>query len=300
MRTDFAFKKVFGSEESKDILISFLNAILDLGEEVIVDLTIINPYQPSLFEGLKETYVDVKAELNNGTTVLIEMQAYNQGGFGNRIQSNLAKAYSTQLRSGDKYVKHNRVIALTVTDFAMLHDAELKEMVITHFGFMEVSKLVLFPYNKMDMVFVELPKFNKTEHELVTMADKWIYFIKQAGAFTSIPKSLLNEETINHALKIANTAGLTPAEEDIQEKKSRWLADQEELELERQIALKKLVSMRAANAQLRAEKQAALEQVKKSEHTTKLHIAKQMLQAGSEQSLIIQVTGLSESELTGL
>ena len=119
--------------------------------------------------------------------------------------------------------------------------------------------------------------------------------LEQNGAGAIVLKSIFEEQIMLEA-----EWRMKKAEEDIQEKKSRWLADQEELELERQIALKKLVSMRAANAQLRAEKQAALEQVKKSEHTTKLHIAKQMLQAGSEQSLIIQVTGLSESELTGL
>jgi predicted transposase/invertase (TIGR01784 family) len=325
VRTDFAFKKVFGSEESKDILISFLNAVLD---DSIVDLTIINPYQIPLVEGLKETYVDIKAKLENGTTVLIEMQACNQGGFGNRIQLNLAKTYSTQLRSGDKYVKHNRVIALTVTDFVMLNDDKLKSSVITHFGFMELSKLVLFPYNKMEMVFVELPKFDKKESDLISMADKWIYFIKQVGNLTSIPQSLIDDETINHALEIANAASLTPEEVEIQDKKARWLADQEEVEAERQVALEKLAQMKVEKQAAVAEKKAAVAEKKaavaekkaavaekkaalaalaekqtaleKAEQSAKLQIAKQMLQHGAEIAFIMQVTGLDEASIKNL
>lgn len=70
VKTDFAFKKVFGSEQSKDILISFLNSVIDFeGNDkegaplAIVDLTIVEPYQIPLIKGMKDTYVDVKAKL---------------------------------------------------------------------------------------------------------------------------------------------------------------------------------------------------------------------------------------------
>ncbi|MDM8563969.1 Rpn family recombination-promoting nuclease/putative transposase, partial [Candidatus Marithioploca araucensis] len=196
VRTDFAFKKVFGSEESKDILISFLNAVLDFDGNPIVDLTIINPYQIPLGEGLTEPHIDIKAKLENGT-VIIEMQAYNQISFIKQVQSNLAKAYLSQLHSGKKYVKHNPVIALTVTDFVMLTDKKLKSSVITSFKFMETTQSVLFPDNQMEMVFVELPKFEKNESELRSMADKWIYFIKEAWNLTTIPETLTDDESIN-------------------------------------------------------------------------------------------------------
>jgi predicted transposase/invertase (TIGR01784 family) len=85
VRTDFAFKKVFGSRQSKDILISFLNALLDFSDHTIVDLTIVDPYQPPLVAKLKNTYVDIKAYLDNGTQVIIEMQVLNQAGFDKRM-----------------------------------------------------------------------------------------------------------------------------------------------------------------------------------------------------------------------
>jgi predicted transposase/invertase (TIGR01784 family) len=75
VRTDFAFKKVFGSQGSKDILISFLNSLVAFPDaEAIEDLTIVDPYQMPLIKGMKDTYVDVKAHLSSGSTVIIEMQ----------------------------------------------------------------------------------------------------------------------------------------------------------------------------------------------------------------------------------
>ena len=104
VKTDFAFKKVFGSEGSKDILLSFLNSLVLFSEgEVIEDLIIVDPYQIPLIKGMKDTYVDVKAKLSNGTSVIIEMQILNVQGMEQRILYNAAKAYSTQLVQGESY-----------------------------------------------------------------------------------------------------------------------------------------------------------------------------------------------------
>ena len=84
-KTNFAFKKIFGSEQSHSILISFLNAILYEGESIIQDLTILNPYQAPRILGVKASYLDVKAILISGETVIIEMQVLNIEGFEKRI-----------------------------------------------------------------------------------------------------------------------------------------------------------------------------------------------------------------------
>lgn len=84
-KTDFAFKKIFGSEQSKDILISFLDAILYDARNMIRDLVILAPYQAPQIEGIKESFLDVKATLTDGKTVIIEMQVLNVLGFDKRI-----------------------------------------------------------------------------------------------------------------------------------------------------------------------------------------------------------------------
>ena len=72
-RTDFAFKKIFGLEQSHDILITFMNGTLYGGHSTIQTLTIVNPYQAPIIKGLKSIYLDIKAELKTGEMVVIEM-----------------------------------------------------------------------------------------------------------------------------------------------------------------------------------------------------------------------------------
>jgi predicted transposase/invertase (TIGR01784 family) len=123
-KTDFAFKKIFGSDQSHGILISFLNGILYAGQPTIQALDILNPYQAPKILGVKNTYLDIKAKLATGETVIIEMQVLNVAGFEKRILYNAAKAYSIQLQAGEDYPLLNPVIALTVTDFIMFPELE--------------------------------------------------------------------------------------------------------------------------------------------------------------------------------
>jgi predicted transposase/invertase (TIGR01784 family) len=279
--TDFAFKKVFGSQQSKDILISFLNALLPFGDNPIVDLSIIDPYQAPQVATLKNTYVDVKAYLNNGTQVIIEMQALNQSGFDKRVLLNVAKAYSTQLEKGNKYTELKPAIGLTVTDFVMFPEKELASKVLTNFIFLEEEKLIPYP-KEMRLVFVELPKFEKTLRQVKGMADKWIYFVKNVGHLKSIPKTLANDKEINQALSIANTASLTPEEIEVQQKKLIWISDQktnlaraEQAERENAKAQKAAQEALDKAAKAEAEKQAALENAE---------VEKQQLEAEKQQA----------------
>ncbi|MGB7518562.1 MAG: Rpn family recombination-promoting nuclease/putative transposase [Spirulinaceae cyanobacterium] len=80
-KTDFAFKKIFGSENSKNILISFLNALLYEGQDIIQDLEIIETYSAGKVATLKDSYLDVKARISDGTNVIIEMQVINVEAF---------------------------------------------------------------------------------------------------------------------------------------------------------------------------------------------------------------------------
>jgi len=142
VKTDYAFKKVFGSDNSKNILLSFLNS-LDIfnDQDVIEDLTIVDPYQIPLIQGMKDTYVDVKAKLKSGAMVIIEMQVLNVPGFEQRILYNAAKSYSTQLIQGQHYHLLNPVIALTITDFVMF--PESKDYTST-FKLIEKDRLVQY------------------------------------------------------------------------------------------------------------------------------------------------------------
>ncbi len=212
-KTDFAFKKIFGSIHSKNILISFLNAIVYNNQNIIQSLEIINPYNPGVTNTIKETYLDVKAVLDNGSTVIIEMQVLNVEDFEKRVIYNLAKAYGSQLDIGQGYRMLKPFVGLTITDFVLF---EKCEEIITKFRFKEEKKL--FNYrDELTLMFLELPKFKKKLSDLETLSDKWIYFIKSAPSLEVIPSSLGEVSEIEAALNIANRANLNNEElEEIQ------------------------------------------------------------------------------------
>ena len=218
VKTDYAFKKVFGSENSKDILISFLNSIIYEDSDIkIKDLTIVDPYNIPLVEGMKDTYVDVKAILNNNTKVIIEMQVLNVPLFEKRILYNAAKNYSAQLQKGEDYNLLNPIIALTITDFIMFEEFEKYE---SRFKLLEKEEFVNYS-DDIELIFIELPKFKKELDELKTIKEKWIYFIKHAGSLEYIPKSF--DEPIKKALDLANTACMSYEELEAQHKRKDFI-----------------------------------------------------------------------------
>ena len=126
-------------------------------------------YLASRVPYLKDSYLDVKARLAGGTTVIIEMQVLNVASFAKRVVYNAAKTYSTQLICCQGYFKLKPVIALTITDFEMFdNDRE----VISNFVFKEKKRLFDYVAPEIEMIFIELPKFNKQLDELETLTDK--------------------------------------------------------------------------------------------------------------------------------
>lgn len=276
-KTDFAFKKIFGSEQSKDILISFLNALLYRGQAIITDLEIINPYLAPKIKGIKDTYLDVKAKLIDNQTIIIEMQVLNVEGFEKRILYNAAKAYSVQLEPGDDYTLLNPVIALTITDFEMFQDLP---QVISNFVLKEKTILIDYLINDLELIFIELPKFTKTLDELETLADKWIYFIQSARKLEAIPETMAQVPEIRRAFEVANQANLTREELEAIEQREMYIHDQR-------------------NAIRLALKQGIQQGREQGIQESKVEIARRMLGIVDEET-ICRVTGLSLEEVQRL
>jgi len=218
VKTDYAFKKVFGSAESKPILISFLNALIGFPEgREVTDLTIVDPYQIPMLQGMKDTYVDVKATLADGGEVIVEMQVLNVKGFEQRILYNAAKSYSRQLSEGEDYTLLNPVIALTLTDFTLFE----ADALCSRFLLLEKERFIQYR-DDIELIFFELPKFTKDEAQLVTIQDKWLYFVKNAGRLNLVPKAL-DEAPIREAFAIANTAALSREELEQQDRRHDFI-----------------------------------------------------------------------------
>ncbi len=272
-KTDFAFKKIFGSEQSKDILISFLNALLYEAHPIIEDLEILNPYLAPRIRGVKDTYLDVKARITGNKTVIIEMQVLNVEGFEKRILYNAAKAYSIQLDAGEDYTLLNPVIALTITDFEMFPNLD---KMISRFVLKEKDFLIDYLIYDIELVFVELPKFGKELEELETLTDKWIYFLKSARSLESVPETMGIVPEIQKAFEVANQANLTREELDDLQHREIWIHDQR-------------------NAIKRAVRQGREQGMRQSQ----VEIAKRLLDVLDEET-ISQTTGLSLEEFQRL
>ncbi|MEQ8757363.1 MAG: Rpn family recombination-promoting nuclease/putative transposase [Coleofasciculus sp. G1-WW12-02] len=220
-KTDFAFKKIFGSNRSKKILISFLNAIVYEGKNTIKSLEIIDPYNPGSTSTLKDTYLDVRAVLDNDSTVIIEMQVLNVEAFEKRVIYNIAKAYGNQLDMGEQYTTLRPFIALSIADFLLFKNSS---QMINRFRLKEEKQL--FNYrDELTLIFIELPKFNKELSELETLSDKWIYFLKAAPSLEMIPESLGAVPEIEEALTIASRANLSHQELEELHKQEVFIGD---------------------------------------------------------------------------
>jgi len=194
------------------------------------------------------------------------MQVLNIEGFEKRILYNAAKAYSIQLDSGEDYTLLNPVIALTITDFEMFPNLD---KVISRFVLKEQDYLVDYLIYDIELVFVELPKFNKELDDLETLTDKWIYFLKSARSLQTVPETMGEVPEIHKAFEIANQANLNREELEDLQKREIFIQDQRN-------AVKKAVKQNAAE------------------------IAKRLFDIGLNEETISQTTGLSLEEVQSL
>ncbi len=200
------------AQNKKEILISFLNAVLGLsGDREIGDIEILNPYQVPKIEGLKETVLDIRAVDKRDVTFIVEIQIQKKKGFEKRVLYYTSKAYIDQLGRGEDYPNLKPVIYVGIVDFKVFNgDNYLTRHLILDTDTFE-QKLTDFEFN-----FIELPKFKKGEDEVETIIEKWIYFIKNAYSLEMVPKCADFVE-IKEAYEIANESTWSMKEFEVYE-----------------------------------------------------------------------------------
>jgi len=210
-KTDFAFKRIFGSEDHKDVLVAFLNHMLDLdGAHRIASVELLPPEQRPPVAELKLSIVDVKCTDAHGVTYVVEMQVLQVEGFEKRVVYNVAKAYVNQIARGDGYPHLNDVVGITICDFVLWPDAEGRQLpMLTRWRMTEQSTGAQ-ELGQIQLVFLELPKYD-TSRPPHTMVEKWAYFFREADNLTVVPEVLAEHPFID-ALDAARTAGFTASE----------------------------------------------------------------------------------------
>lgn len=121
-RVDIAFKKIFGVEENKDLLISLINAIVD-AENKVAEVTLLNPYNPKNFKQDKLSVLDVKAKGKDGKRYNIEIQISDEADYDKRALYYWTKLYTEQLKAAEDYSSLCKAIGIHILNFTSRHNA---------------------------------------------------------------------------------------------------------------------------------------------------------------------------------
>ena len=189
VKNDIAFRKIFGNEHKKVILISFLNAVLGLeGQNRVKEVILLNPFQLPRIAGEKSSIIDVRATDEKGATFIVEMQIAEPSGFDKRVLYYTSKDYAGQINIGEEYPKLRPVYFIGVLDFNYFSG---KNYLSSHLIIDEETGECVF--KDLKFRFIELRKFNKNANELKNIIDKWTYFIKNADELEVMPSDVDDE-----------------------------------------------------------------------------------------------------------
>lgn len=212
VKNDIAFRKIFGNENRKETLISFLNAVLDFhDDQLIIQVNILNPYQLPKLKGGKVTIIDVKATDQAGRTYIVEMQVGDIDGFEKRVLYYSSKSYVDQIKRADFYRKLRPVIFIGILDFEQTENKNYISR--SQVRDIETGERTI---KDIEFTFIELPKFTLGLHQLKTLTEKWVYFIKNAENLVVIPEDI-NDEGLKSAYEEANVQTWTQDELDAYE-----------------------------------------------------------------------------------
>ncbi len=209
--TDFGFKKIFGEEASKPLLMDFLNALLPL-EAPIKQLSFRNNEQLGRAKAHRNAVYDIFCENGLGEKFIIEMQKEDLNFFRERTIYYSTFPISEQAIKGPWDFNLKAVFCIGILDFTFSdYEMEPKRKEVVHVVKLKDQHCKVF-YEKLTYVYLEMPNFNKKEEELETRLDKWLYFIKHLEDFQTIPRIFKGEVIFKKALEKAALAKLDQSE----------------------------------------------------------------------------------------
>lgn len=278
--TDFGFKLLFGTAMNKELLISFLNALL-FKEETVKDVTYLNAEHLDTQEYDRRAVFDVYCENEKGEKFLVEMQRGEQQFFKDRSVYYATFPIHEQSQRGKWDYELKAVYIIGILNFTFNdtdgdyfhHEVKLVDL-YTHKVF----------YDKLTFIYLEMPKFNKKEDELESMFDKWLFVLRNLSSLFERPRALQNR-VFDRLFEAAEIAKFNPKElgeywESLKNFRDWYSVMSTQLKKGREEGLKE-----------------GLEQGRKEECFKN---AKKMKQAGIAFDVIAQVTGLSIGEIASL
>jgi len=288
-KNDIAFKRIFGTEKNKDILIHFLNDILEFkGDQTIKKVSFLKTVQDPEIAAKKQSIVDIMCTDQTGRKFIIEMQVARTKGFEKRAQYYAAKAYSSQINRGEEYNNLKEVIFLAITDFVMFANkkAYKSDHVILDRRSYE-NDLKDFSFT-----FLELPKFKKTEVEdLKTIIEKWAYFFKHASETSErdLERLIGDDMVIGKAYEEINKFSWSEIELNTYEQETKRILDAQAI-----------IAAQLDDAAEKGRKKGIEQGIEQGMEKGIEKVARNLLNQGVAVSVISQGTGLSVEDIEKL
>jgi predicted transposase/invertase (TIGR01784 family) len=272
--TDFGFKKIFGEEANKDLLMDFLNELLQ-EKSKITQLSFLKTENLGAGEADRKAIFDLYCENDKGEKFIVELQKAKQKYFKDRSLYYATFPIQEQALKGDWDFKLKTVYTISIMDFIFDEKANNHHKLRHDIALIEIQTQEIFN-DKLRFIYLEMPKFTKTEAELETRFDKWLYILKNLPKLEQVPEKL--REKI--FLKLFETAEI--AKYNTQEQ----YAYQDSLKYYRD--LKNVINTAVEEAVGVAVEEAIIE------------IAKNAIQKGSNDDFIASITGLSIDQIKQL
>jgi predicted transposase/invertase (TIGR01784 family) len=226
-QVDVAFKKIFGVEENKDLLISLINSIVS-EEDQVSEVILLNPYNSKEFKNDKASILDIKAKNKDGMRFNIEIQITDEADYDKRALYYWAKLYSEQLEQGMGYRNLAKAIGIHILNFTSIPLAEKY-----HNAFILTEKETGIKYFKnMELHTLELNKFlsdssneslSKILPKIKTSLDRWMTFLTRHHLLQGKLPNKLNDPKLKKALQVIDQMNFTPEERELYEAHLKWL-----------------------------------------------------------------------------
>lgn len=282
--TDFGFKMLFGTEMNKELLISFINSLLS-GKEVIHDLTYLNTEHLGTSEADRRAVFDVYCENECGEKILIEMQRGEQQFFKDRSLYYATFPIREQGEKGEWDYRLKAVYVIGILNFKF--DSEDENYYHHEVQLMDVFTKQVF-YDKLTFIYLEMPKFNKSEDELVTMFDKWLFVLRNLSRLMERPAAL-QDRVFTRLFEAAEIAKFT---------KEQYEAYEESLKVYRD--WQNTIVTAEQKGMAKGLEKGLAEGIAKGRMEQNIANARSMKLAGLDHEIISQVTGLSKDEIDKL
>ncbi len=266
--TDFGFKKLFGEEANKDLLIDFLNQLLPAHHQ-IADLNFRNVENLADLSAERKAIFDIHCKALSGERFIVEMQKAKVKFFKDRSLFYVTFPIREQAQQGEWNFKLEPVYFVAILDFEY-DEAEERRKFRRDVALKDQDGDLFF--DKLHFKFLQMPLFNLKENELKTRFDKWCYFLKNLESFDHIP-SILNEPIFQKAFGTVELAGLSAEQRAIYEEN--------------------LIQYWGMKSAIETAVETAVEE-------REIEIAKNAILEGFDNQIIVRITGLTVEQIEKL